>query len=361
MQARRSPAPAGAGTSDRRRPSAELAIRARRSSAAAPATSTLTTTRAGLTRTTCRKPYEGRPTTGPPARAKRRRRMATEKTARATWDGDLVHGSGNVKTGSGSADAGMTWSARAGRGVVWREGARRRAPPRRHASAAARNRGHNVLREGGRGVQADLGPAHGSRPGGRARRGGVSRCSRRCEGELSRLAGAQGKRGNLGRRVSGLVRAALDPPRGHLAEVATHAAVAGCGSLDVVVTAAELELAGPRADRPGGAPVTVERHADPAGGDERRSVRPGAVELLVAMSEADGPVANAGEHPRLVVLRLRREALDVRERRAVHEEHAVDLRLRRQCVQHLDLVLRQATQEELVRLHHLGAVVRDRK
>ena len=39
--------------------------------------------------------------------------MATEKTARATWEGDLVHGSGHVKSGSGSVDADMTWSARA--------------------------------------------------------------------------------------------------------------------------------------------------------------------------------------------------------------------------------------------------------
>jgi osmotically inducible protein OsmC len=39
--------------------------------------------------------------------------MATEKTARATWDGDLVHGSGHVKTGTGSVDTDMTWSARA--------------------------------------------------------------------------------------------------------------------------------------------------------------------------------------------------------------------------------------------------------
>jgi lipoyl-dependent peroxiredoxin len=39
--------------------------------------------------------------------------MATEKTARATWDGDLLEGSGHVKTGSGSVDADMTWAARA--------------------------------------------------------------------------------------------------------------------------------------------------------------------------------------------------------------------------------------------------------
>jgi osmotically inducible protein OsmC len=39
--------------------------------------------------------------------------MATEKTARATWEGDLIHGSGRVTTGTGSVDETMTWSARA--------------------------------------------------------------------------------------------------------------------------------------------------------------------------------------------------------------------------------------------------------
>ena len=39
--------------------------------------------------------------------------MATEKTARATWEGDLIHGSGHVTSGTGSVDADMTWSARA--------------------------------------------------------------------------------------------------------------------------------------------------------------------------------------------------------------------------------------------------------
>jgi lipoyl-dependent peroxiredoxin len=40
--------------------------------------------------------------------------MATEKKAHATWEGDLVHGSGRVSTDSGSiADQTMTWSARA--------------------------------------------------------------------------------------------------------------------------------------------------------------------------------------------------------------------------------------------------------
>jgi osmotically inducible protein OsmC len=39
--------------------------------------------------------------------------MATEKTARATWEGDLLDGSGHVTTGTGSVDADMTWAARA--------------------------------------------------------------------------------------------------------------------------------------------------------------------------------------------------------------------------------------------------------
>jgi len=40
--------------------------------------------------------------------------MATEKTARVTWEGDLMNGSGRVSTGSGSlSDQPMTWSARA--------------------------------------------------------------------------------------------------------------------------------------------------------------------------------------------------------------------------------------------------------
>jgi osmotically inducible protein OsmC len=39
--------------------------------------------------------------------------MATEKTAKATWDGDLLNGSGHVRTGTGSVDSDMTWAARA--------------------------------------------------------------------------------------------------------------------------------------------------------------------------------------------------------------------------------------------------------
>ncbi len=40
--------------------------------------------------------------------------MATEKTARATWEGDLMSGSGRVSTGSGVlSEEGVSWSARA--------------------------------------------------------------------------------------------------------------------------------------------------------------------------------------------------------------------------------------------------------
>ena len=40
--------------------------------------------------------------------------MATEKTARATWEGDLTGGSGRVSTDSGVLDEeGVNWSARA--------------------------------------------------------------------------------------------------------------------------------------------------------------------------------------------------------------------------------------------------------
>jgi lipoyl-dependent peroxiredoxin len=40
--------------------------------------------------------------------------MATDKTARATWEGDLMSGSGRVSTGSGVlSEEGVTWSARA--------------------------------------------------------------------------------------------------------------------------------------------------------------------------------------------------------------------------------------------------------
>jgi hypothetical protein len=40
--------------------------------------------------------------------------MANDKTARATWEGDLMSGSGTVSTGSDVlSDEGVSWSARA--------------------------------------------------------------------------------------------------------------------------------------------------------------------------------------------------------------------------------------------------------
>ena len=39
--------------------------------------------------------------------------MATEKTAQATWHGNLVNGSGHVTTSIGSVDSDGTWAARA--------------------------------------------------------------------------------------------------------------------------------------------------------------------------------------------------------------------------------------------------------
>src|SRR3989442_13999742 len=44
----------------------------------------------------------------------RRTDMATEHTASATWNGDLMGGSGSFSLGSGAAtDVGLTWRARA--------------------------------------------------------------------------------------------------------------------------------------------------------------------------------------------------------------------------------------------------------
>src|SRR5439155_26645020 len=108
----------------------------------------------------------------------------------------------------------------------------------------------------------------------------------------------------------------------------------------------------------GGAGVAVERHAGAARVDELRPVRSGPLELLMAVAEYDGALTHAREHVLLALLRLRREALDVRERRAVDVEHAVQLGLRRQAVEHRDLLLRQAAEEELVGRHHLRTVVR---
>ena len=57
------------------------------------------------------------------------------------------------------------------------------------------------------------------------------------------------------------------------------------------------------------------------------------------MAEDDQPVTHAVEHPLLARLRLGREALYVRLRRAMDVEHAVELGLRRQAVEPVDHVV----------------------
>ena len=54
---------------------------------------------------------------------------------------------------------------------------------------------------------------------------------------------------------------------------------------------------------------------------------PGLTKLLVAVAEDDRPVANAVQHPLVVIAGLGREALDIRQRRAVHVKNTVQLDL----------------------------------
>src|SRR5205823_213051 len=122
----------------------------------------------------------------------------------------------------------------------------------------------------------------------------------------------------------------LDPLGRHLAERAAEGAPRGGGSLDVVGDAAKLELAVLPPQRVGAAGVAVERHAHAAGVQELRSVRPGSAELEMAVPEDDRTIANARQHALLAWLRLRREALDVRQRRPVDIEDAVEVDLRLQ-------------------------------
>src|SRR4051812_20463879 len=95
-----------------------------------------------------------------------------------------------------------------------------------------------------------------------------------------------------------LVRAALDPPRRELAELAAHRAVARGGARDVVLGPPELEVAVPR--RPGGAHVAVERHADAAGVDEIGAVGARPTELEMAVAEDDRALPDAGQQPLVV-------------------------------------------------------------
>ena len=97
------------------------------------------------------------------------------------------------------------------------------------------------------------------------------------------------------------------------------------GTLDVVLDPAELELTVVTAQRVRRSHVSVERHAGAAGIDERRAVRPRPPKLQMAVAEDDGAVADAVQHPLVVVAGLRREALDVGERGAVDIEDAVQL------------------------------------
>src|SRR6059058_5285749 len=74
-----------------------------RSSAGGSTTSTLTATRRGLTWTICRNSCGAGSTTGQADQAKRRRRMAIERNARATWTGDLKGGQGEFDLESSHA------------------------------------------------------------------------------------------------------------------------------------------------------------------------------------------------------------------------------------------------------------------
>src|SRR5436190_5598936 len=74
-----------------------------RSSAGGRATSTLTATRQGLRWTICRNSCGVGSTTGQADQAKRRRRMAIERSARATWTGDLKSGQGEFDLESSHA------------------------------------------------------------------------------------------------------------------------------------------------------------------------------------------------------------------------------------------------------------------
>ena len=132
--------------------------------------------------------------------------------------------------------------------------------------------------------------------------------------------------------------------------------VAGRGARHVVLGPAELEVTVP--GRPGRPHVPVEGHPDAARIDEVGSVRAGPPELLVTVPEDHGPLADPGQHALVVVAGLGREALDVRQRRAVHVEDPVQLGLRRKRVEPLDDLLRKRAPEDVVGRHHLGTVER---
>src|SRR5512133_1388011 len=94
--------------------SATRATSVRRSSAVGTATSTLTTTRRGLTSTTSRNSCKVGATTGRADQEKRRLRMAIERKAKATWTGDLKGGQGEFDLESSHAikDEQVTFASR---------------------------------------------------------------------------------------------------------------------------------------------------------------------------------------------------------------------------------------------------------
>jgi hypothetical protein len=88
------------------------------------------------------------------------------------------------------------------------------------------------------------------------------------------------------------------------------------------------------------------------------AVGPRSPELLVAVPEDDRTIGDAGEHPLFPFLRLRREAVDVRERRPVDVEDPVELCLDGQAVEPVDDVLGYVTRVDLELVGDLGAIER---
>src|SRR5262249_58348699 len=129
------------------------------------------------------------------------------------------------------------------------------------------------------------------------------------------------------RRRKALVRALSDPHSRH-GPPTRQLLPCGRSALDVVLDAAELERPVAVAQRVRGTRVTVERHTRTARIEQRRPVRTRPLELQMAVAEDNGLVADAVQHALVVVPRLCRKAVDVRERRAVDVENSVQLGLR---------------------------------
>src|SRR2546421_7936438 len=153
------------------------------------------------------------------------------------------------------------------------------------------------------------------------------------------------------------VRAKLDAPRGQLAERAAALAPGGRDPLHVVLDPPELELPVGAAQRVCPPAVAVERHSDAARIEQLRVVRPRSPELEMTVAEDDRPAVYARQHPLLAGLRLDREALDVRQRRAMDVEDSVELDLGLQRIEPALVGAHSGVAPRDVR-HHLGAVGR---